>query len=60
MVVKYVCDIPIIAYNINQSIKAVQRHPICLTDSDCDCIIHENVRRDKIEYEINISVEDFK
>ena len=42
--------------NRNQAKKYLQRHHICLTYSDRDYIIDEIGCRDKIEYEINISI----
>ena len=35
--------------------KALQRHPICLTDSDYDYILDEIERQDKIEFEKHVS-----
>ena len=60
MVMKDVNNIPRSFSNINQSRQDLQRHHICLTDSDDDDIIDEIVRREKIEYEINIKVKDYK
>ena len=57
-VVKDVHDITISAFIINQTIKDLQRHLICLTDYDNDYIIYEIGGRDKIEYKINVSVEN--
>ena len=57
---KHVHDITRSDLNINQKIKDLQRHIICLTDYDNDYIIDEIGGRDKIEYEINVSVEDEK
>ena len=37
--VKYVHDIPKIVCNSKNAKQAVQKHPICLTDSDRDCIL---------------------
>ena len=48
---KYIRDISGSFCNINQPTQALQRHPIRPTDYDHDWC------RDKIEYEINISVE---
>ena len=59
-VVKDVNDITRSDFNINQTRKALQRHLICLTYSDNDYILNEIGGRDKIEYKINISVEDDK
>ena len=36
--------------------KAISIHPICLTDSDYDCILEEILRRDKIEFERDVEV----
>ena len=46
--------------NINQAKQYLQRHPICLTDSDYDYILEEIDHRDKIEYEKNIRGYDEK
>ena len=59
-VVKYVNDIIISAFNINQTRKYLQRHLICLTDYDNDYILDEIRGRENIEYKINVSVEDEK
>ena len=59
-VVKYVNDIIISVFIINQTRKDSQRHIICLTDSDNDYIIDNIGGRDKIEYKKNISAEDEK
>ena len=40
--------------------KALQRHTICITDSGNDFILDELRRRDTIEYEIDMSVDDSK
>ena len=53
-------DITISDFNINQTIKYLQRHLIFLNDSDNDYIIDEIGGRDKIEYNIFVSVEDDK
>ena len=57
-VVKYVHDITISAFNINQTRKDLQRHLICLTDYNNDYILDGIEGRDKIEYKINVIVED--
>ena len=36
--------------------KAISRQPICLNDSDYDCILEEIGRRDKIEFERDVEV----
>ena len=36
--------------------KSTPRQPICLTDSDYDCILEEIGRRDKIEFERYVEV----
>ena len=38
-----------------QAKKSVQRHPIIITDSDYDYILDEIERREKIEFERNMS-----
>ena len=38
----------------------LQRHPICLTDSDHDYISDKILHRHKIEYKININVKGDK
>ena len=55
MVVKDVHDIPRSICNIHQTKQNLQRHPVCLTDSDPDYILEEIEYRDKIEYEPNIN-----
>ena len=35
--------------------KAIQRHPICLTDATYDCILYEIECQEKIELERNVS-----
>ena len=59
-VVKDVHDITRGAFNINQTRKYLQRHLICLPDYDNDYIFDEIGGRDKIEYKINVSVDDEK
>ena len=59
-VVKDVHDITRSDFNINQTIKDLQRHLICLTDYDNDYILDEIRGREKIKYKINVSVEDEK
>ena len=59
-VVKDDHDITRSAFNINQTLKALQRHLICLTGYDNEYILDEIGGKDKIEYEINVSVEDDK
>ena len=51
---------PEMFFNINQTRKDLQRHLIFLNDSDNDYIIDEIGGRDKIEYKINVSVDDEK
>ena len=58
MVVKGVYAITRSVCNRNQEKLTLQRHPICLTDSDHDYIIDKIGRREKNYYERNISVED--
>ena len=50
--------IPKSVCNKNQSHKAIQRSPICLTDSDHDVIIDEIKGGDTIKYERKTSVND--
>ena len=54
MAVKYAHNIPRSVCNRNRTKQALQRHPICLTDSYNDYILEEIKCRDKIEYKINI------
>ena len=35
---------------------SISRQPVCLTYSDYDCILEENFRRDKNEFERDIEV----
>ena len=39
-----------------QAKKIISRQPICLTDSDYDYILEENIRRDKTEFERYVEV----
>ena len=55
MAVKHVHDIPRIICNRNQTKQNLQRHPVCLTDSDHEYILEEIEYRYKIEYEPNIN-----
>ena len=50
--------IPKILCNINQYQKSLQRNLICITDSYHDFIIDEIKRKDNIEYERDMSVDD--
>ena len=59
-VVKDGHDITISAFNINQTRKYLQRYLICLTKYDNDYILDGIGVRDKIEYKINVIVEDEK
>ena len=45
-------------WNRNQSHKAIQGYPICLTDSDHDFILDEIRHRDTIEYQKYMSIDD--
>ena len=38
-----------------QEKKSIHRHPICMTDADCDYILDEIYHWDKIEFESNVS-----
>ena len=39
----------------NQAKKSIQRHPIIMTDANYDYILDEIERREKIEFERNVS-----
>ena len=39
-----------------QAKKSISRQPVILTDSDCDYILEEIFRRDKIEFEREVDV----
>ena len=43
-----------------QAKKSIQRHPICMIDSDYDYILDEIERREKIEFERNVIVNSYK
>ena len=45
--IKYVQDIPKTSCNKIQAKKFIQRHPICMTDSDHDYILNDIERREK-------------
>ena len=51
-------QIPKIVWNINQALEVLQRHPICITESDNDHIIDEIKLKYTIEYDRYMSVED--
>ena len=57
VVVKYVHGIPRSVCNRNQTKQASQRHPIYLTDPDHDYILDKVEHKEKIDYEIYISVD---
>ena len=42
----------------NQAHKYLQKNPICITDSDHYFTLEEIKRRDTIEYEINMSIDE--
>ena len=44
----YVQDIPRKFCNRIQAKKYIQRRPICMTDADCDCILDEIERSEKL------------
>ena len=44
--------------NKNQAHKAIQRSPLCITESDHGYILYEIKRRDTIDYERKTSVDD--
>ena len=52
----YVQDIPKNLFNNIQAKKAIQRHPIIITDADYDYFLDEIECREKIEFERNVSV----
>ena len=52
----YIHDTPKSFCNRTQSKNAISRHPICLTDSDCDYILEAIYRRDKFDFEIYVDV----
>ena len=58
MAVIEVKHIPNSVYNRNQTCNALQRHPICLTNSDHDLTIDEIKRIDTIEYDGNMSSDE--
>ena len=56
----YVQYIPKNICNRIRAKKSIQRHPIIMTDSDCDYILDEIERREKIDFESNVSVNSDK
>ena len=58
MSVTEVKQIPKHVHNRNQVCRALQSHRICLTDSDNYFILDKIKRRDNIEYDRDISVDD--
>ena len=57
IIIIYVQDIPKNICSKNQAKKkAIQRHPIIMTDADYGCILDEIERREKVEFERNLSV----
>ena len=50
----YVQDIPKNVCNMIQAKKAIQRHPIIITDADYDYFLDEIERREKKEFESNV------
>ena len=41
--------------------KSISRHPICLTDSDYDCILEDIGHREKVWFESDVEVySDYK
>ena len=50
LTIKYTVYTPKSLRNINQAQKAVQIHPICISDTYHNYILYEKDRRDKIEY----------
>ena len=52
MVIKYFRDIPISVWNRNKLKQDLQRHPICLTESDHNYILNEmELVKDRSIYE---------
>ena len=58
--VKDVHDIPRCVLNINKEIRDLQIHTIYITDYDHDYSIYLIGHRDRIEYEMVISAEDYE
>ena len=54
MTVKYVHDITRSVCNRNQAKQALQRHPVCIDESDHNYIL-EKLNVDKMNYKRNIS-----
>ena len=57
-VIKDGSDTPRIIFNKQQARKAIQIHPIFISDADNDYILDEIVRRDHIEPERHIQYDD--
>ena len=54
--IRYVQDIPKKLFSRNKGKKAIQRHPIIMTDADYNYILDEIERREIIDFERNVSV----
>ena len=54
MAVKYVHDIPKSICNRNHAKKDLQKHPICLNESDNDYFLEEIEHIEKLELDINL------
>ena len=54
--IRYVQHTPKNICNISQEIKSIQRHPIIMTDAGYDYILDEIERREKNDFERNVSV----
>ena len=57
---RYIQDIPNNFCNRIQQKESIQRHPISITDAYYDYILDEIERREKIEFEWNVSVNSYE
>ena len=55
IIIRYVQDIPNNLCSRNRSKNVIQIHPIIMTDADYDSILDEIERREKKEFESNVS-----
>ena len=52
IIIRYVQYIPNKFCIRNEAKKAIQRHPIIMTDADCDYILYEIERREKLSLKL--------
>ena len=57
IIIRYVQDTPNNIFSRNQAKKSIQRHPIIMTDADCDYILDKIERRENIDFDRNVNVD---